>query len=226
MATEEIKEETTEETADQTSVENDAWATMEALRASGEVLDLTVDGIVKGGVIVNVEGLRGFIPSSRLTLGKVDDLNDWLGRPVRARVITVDSTKNKLVLSAKEAQREERDNAKQQKIDAIKVGEVFDGTVDSIQDYGVFVDIGNGLSGLVHISQIALQRIDHPSDVLEVGQKVRVKVIGKQNGKLKLSIKALLEQERKARQKAERVELPEAENIGTSLGDILKDIKL
>ncbi len=226
MATEEIKEETTEETADQTSAENDAWATMEALRASGEVLDLTVDGIVKGGVIVNVEGLRGFIPSSRLTLGKVDDLNDWLGRPVRARVITVDSTKNKLVLSAKEAQREERDNAKQQKIDAIKVGEVFDGTVDSIQDYGVFVDIGNGLSGLVHISQIALQRIDHPSDVLEVGQKVRVKVIGKQNGKLKLSIKALLEQERKARQKAERVELPEAENIGTSLGDILKDIKL
>ncbi len=203
-----------------------AWERLQELRDSKEVIEVEISGIVKKGVIALVEGIRGFIPESRLSLGKIADLNDWLGRTVRARVINVDEEKNKLVLSVSDVQREERDNAKKEKIDAIEVGAVFDGKVDSIQDYGVFVDLGNGLSGLVHISQISLKRIDHPSDELKVGQKVRVKVIGKQNGKLKLSIKALLEQEKKERQKAERVEMPKAESVGTSLGDLLKDVKL
>ncbi len=217
----------TEETSKATETETlPAWEKLQELLDTKEVIEVEISGIVKNGVIAMVEGIRGFIPESRLTLGKVADLNDWLGKKVRVRVITVEPEQNNLVLSAREVKREERDSAKQKKIDAIKVGEVFDGKVDSIQDYGVFVNLGNGLSGLVHISQISLKRIDHPSDELEVGQQVKVKVIGKKDGKLKLSIRALLEQERKERQKAERVELPKAESVGTSLGDLLKDIKL
>ncbi len=201
-----------------------AWEKIMELYEAKTDLEVEITGIVNKGVIVLVEGIRGFIPASRLSLQRVQDLNEWLGKTVKARIITADQEHDKLVLSAREILREERDNAKKEKIEAVKVGSVFTGKVDSIQDYGVFVDIGDGLSGLVHISQISTKHVKHPSEELKVGDEVRVKVIGKQNGKLKLSIKAL--QEQKKKDDETRVEIPKAESVGTSLGDLLKDVKL
>ncbi len=201
-----------------------AWTKVAELYEKNEDIEVEITGVVNKGVIAPVEGIRGFIPASRLSLQRVDDLNDWLGKKIKVRIITCDPEKDKLVLSAREILREERENAKKEKISSVKVGQVFTGKVDSIQDYGVFVDLGDGLSGLVHISQISLKRINHPSEELKVGDEVRVKVIGKQNGKLKLSIKALLEQKKK--EEETKVEIPKAESVGTSLGDLLKNVKL
>ncbi|MCD8324557.1 MAG: S1 RNA-binding domain-containing protein [Clostridiales bacterium] len=201
-----------------------AWAKIKEFYESQENLTVEITGVVNKGVIAMVEGIRGFIPASRLSLQRVNDLNEWLGKEIQVRVITADQEADKLVLSAREILREERENAKKVKLSAIEVGTVFDGKVDSIQDYGVFVDLGDGVSGLVHVSQIALERVKHPSDVLKKGQEVCVKVIGKQNGKLKLSIKALLEQKKKDEEV--KVTIPKAESIGTSMGDLLKNIKL
>ncbi|MCD7980905.1 MAG: S1 RNA-binding domain-containing protein [Clostridiales bacterium] len=201
-----------------------AWAKIMELYEAKTDLTVEISGVVNKGVIAEVEGIRGFIPASRLSLRRVDDLNEWLGREIRVRIITADRESDKLVLSAREILKEERDNVKKQKLAAVEVGSIFDGTVDSIQDYGVFVDLGDGISGLVHVSQIALERVKHPSDVLKQGQEVRVKVIGKQDGKLKLSMKALLEQNK--REEEVSVKIPKAESIGTSMGDLLKNLKL
>ncbi|MCD8148411.1 MAG: S1 RNA-binding domain-containing protein [Clostridiales bacterium] len=201
-----------------------AWAKIKELYETKENLTVEISGIVNKGVIAMVEGIRGFIPASRLSLHRVDDLNEWLGKEIQVRVITADQESDKLVLSAREILKEERENAKKLKLSAVEVGSIFTGKVDSIQDYGVFVDLGDGISGLVHVSQIALERVKHPSDVLKKGQEVRVKVIGKQDGKLKLSIKALLEQKKKDEEV--KVSIPKAESIGTSMGDLLKNLKL
>ncbi len=201
-----------------------AWSKIRELYESKEDLTVEISGVVNKGVIAEVEGIRGFIPASRLSLRRVDDLNEWLGKEIRVRIITADQESDKLVLSAREILKEERDNAKKMKISAIEVGSVFDGTVDSIQDYGAFVDLGDGVSGLVHVSQISQDRVRHPSDVLEEGQAVRVKVIGKQDGKLKLSMKALQEQRR--REEEVSFKMPKSESIGTSMGDLLKNLNL
>ena len=108
-------------------------------------------------------------------------------------------------------------------LESVKVDSVLKGTVESLQTYGAFVRLENGLSGLVHISQISDKRIKSASDVLSVGQEIDVKVIGIKDGKISLSMKALLEPEEEI---IEEVEIPEAENIGTSLGDLFKNIKL
>lgn len=105
----------------------------------------------------------------------------------------------------------------------VEVGSIMEGSVESLQSYGAFVKLNNDLSGLVHISQISDKRIKSPSDVLHVGDSVNVKVIGVKDGKISLSIKALIEPEEEV---VEEVEIPESEEIGTSLGDLFKNIKL
>lgn len=200
-----------------------AWAKINELYEARETLNVEITGIVNKGAIAVVEGIRGFIPVSRLSLDRVDDLNEWLGKQIQVRIITADQEAEKLVLSAREVLREARDAEKRLRLSAIEVGSVFTGTVESIQSYGAFVDLGDGISGLVHISQISLERIKHPSVVLKEGQEVRVKVIGKQDGKLKLSIKALLEEKQK--EEEVKVEIPKTEAIGTSMGDLLKNLK-
>ena len=193
-----------------------AWEKIKELYAEQATLDVTVSGIVNKGVIALVEGIRGFIPASRLSLSHVDDLNPWLGRELKVRIITADAENDKLVLSAREILKEERDAQ-------IKEGEVLTGKVETIKDYGAFVDLGDGVSGLVHISQISLDRIKHPSVVLKEGQEVQVKVIGNKDGKISLSMKALLQE--KEEEEEVQVEIPETEEIGTSMGDLLKNFK-
>lgn len=203
-----------------------AWEKIKELYEAKEILTLEVSGIVNKGVIVLVEGIRGFVPASRLSLQRVEDLNEWLGKEIRVRIITADMEADKLVLSAREILKEERAEAKRLKVSEIKDGSVLTGKVESLQDYGAFVDLGDGISGLVHISQISFERIKHPSVVLEVGQEVQVKVLGKKDGKISLSMKALMEDQRKKEEEEMKVELPKSEEIGTSMGDLLKNLKL
>lgn len=201
-----------------------AWEKIAKDKEAGTDLEVEISGIVNKGVIALVEGIRGFIPASRLSLRHVSDLNDWLGRTVRVRVIEADPERNKLVLSAREILREERDSQRARRVSEIKTGTVLEGKVETIKDYGAFIDLGEGVSGLLHISQIARERIKHPSDRLKEGDTVTVKVISNKDGKIGLSIRALLEE--KQREEEVKVDLPESEAIGTSLGDLLKNINL
>ena len=113
-----------------------AWEKIKELYAEQATLDVTVSGIVNKGVIALVEGIRGFIPASRLSLSHVDDLNPWLGRELKVRIITADAENDKLVLSAREILKEERDAQKKLKVAEIKEGEVLTGKVETIKDYG------------------------------------------------------------------------------------------
>lgn len=187
------------------------------------ILSVKVEGIVNGGAIAMVEGLRGFIPASKLSLSYIEDLETYLLKDIEVRVIDVDQANNRLVLSAREVLREKEQQARREYIESIKVGAVMEGTVDTLQNYGAFINLDNNLSGLVHISQISKKHIKSPGEVLKTGDTVKVKVIGIKDGKISLSMRALEEAQEEAE---ERVEIPKSENIGTSLGDLFKNIKL
>lgn len=187
------------------------------------VLTVKIEGVVNGGVIAYVEGIRGFIPASQLSLSYVENLEDFLLQEIDVQVIEADQAENRLVLSARALLQEKAKKEKEALLESVAVDSVLTGTVESLQNYGAFVRLENGLSGLVHISQISDKRIKSPSDVLHIGDTVDVKVIGIKDGKISLSMKALIEPEEEV---IEEVEIPEAEQIGTSLGDLFKNIKL
>lgn len=188
------------------------------------VLHVKVEGIVNGGVIVMVEGLRGFVPASRLSLSYIEDLETFLLKEIDVQVIDVDQANNRLVLSARELLKAKEKEEREAQLASVQIGSVMKGVVETLQNYGAFVKLENGLSGLVHISQISQKRIKQPSDVLSVGDEIEVKVIGIKDGKISLSKKALEETEEE--EVEENVEIPEAEEIGTSLGDLFKNIQL
>ena len=129
-----------------------AWETVKRYMEEGTVLTLKVGGIVNKGVIVYVEGLRGFIPASHLDIGYVDDTNTYLGKTVDAKVITADEAKDRLVLSVKEVLFDRRREEKEQKINAVVPGSILSGKVETLKPYGAFIDLCDRLSGLVHIS--------------------------------------------------------------------------
>ena len=168
-----------------------AWKKAAEYLENETVLDVKIGGVVNAGVIAYVEGLRGFIPASKLSLSYVENLEDFLNKEIQVRVITVDPEKKKLVLSAREILREKAAEARRNKISNVEIGLVTEGKVESIQPYGAFIDLGDGLSGLVHVSQISEKRIKSPDVVLKVGDTVKVKVIAVKDGKLSLSMKAL-----------------------------------
>lgn len=200
------------------------WNRVQSYMDNGTNLSIKIEGIVNGGAIAMVEGLRGFIPASRLSLSYIENLEDYLLQELEVRVIDVDQAENRLVLSAREILKEKAKKALEEKIANVAVGSVLEGTVETLQNYGAFVRLANGLSGLVHISQISQKRVKSPKDVLNVGDEVKVKVIGVKDGKISLSMKALEVVEEEVVE--EKVEIPVAENIGTSLGDLFKNIKL
>ena len=187
------------------------------------VLPVKVEGVVNGGVIVMIEGLRGFVPASKLSLSYIEDLETYLLKEIEVQVIDADQANNRLVLSARELLKEKEKKAREDQIANLKIGEVLEGTVETLQNYGAFIKLGNGLSGLVHVSQISQKRVKLPSDVLNAGDKVTVKVIGIKDGKISLSMKAL---EEVKEEPTEKVVIPKSENIGTNLGDLFKNIQL
>lgn len=182
---------------------------------------------VKSGVVAFLEGVRGFIPASKLALSYVEEdaLDTYLNKTLEVRVITADEKNHRLVLSARDILKEKADAERANKISNVQVGLVTEGTVESLQNYGAFVDLGNGLSGLVHISQICEKRIKHPGAVLKEGDKVKVKVTAIKDGKLSLSMKALNDVAAEEIVE-ESYDLPKSESLGTSLGDIFKNLNL
>jgi len=201
-----------------------AWRKAEELKASQENITVTVNEVVKGGVVADFEGIRAFIPISKLSLERIEDCDPYLGKELEVRVIEADMDEDKLILSAKEILKERREVSRKNKISDIKVGQVFHGVVATLKEYGAFVDICDGISGLVHISQISHLRIKHPKVVLKEGQEVDVKVIENKDGKISLSIKALLDNPEEQESAEEEIAIPESEEIGTSLGDLLKNL--
>lgn len=202
-----------------------AWKKAAEYLENETVLTVKIAGVVNAGVVAYVEGLRGFIPASRLSLSYVENLEDWLNREIQVRVITVEPEKKKLVLSAREILREKAAEMRRNKISNVEVGLVTEGKVESIQPYGAFIDLGDGLSGLVHVSQISEKRIKSPDVVLKMGDTVKVKVIAVKDGKLSLSMKALNDVAAEEIQE-ETFELPKTEAVTTSLGDLFKNLKL
>ena len=201
------------------------WDRLQQLQKDQSNIKGKVSEAVKSGVTAYVEGIRGFIPASKLSLNYVENLDEWVGREIEVRVVTADPEEKRLILSAKEILREKEAEERKTRVSNVQVGLVTEGTVESLMPYGAFVNLGNGLSGLVHISQISQQRIKHPGSVLKDGQKVKVKVIGVNDGKISLSMKALEDVTAKEIEE-ETFEMPETEEATTSLGSLFKNIKL
>ncbi|HIS47269.1 MAG TPA: S1 RNA-binding domain-containing protein [Candidatus Scybalocola faecigallinarum] len=204
-----------------------AWDGLQEMMNNGTVLTQKIGGVVKGGVVTYVNGIRGFIPASQLALGYVEDLNTFLNQTVEAKIITVDPEKKRLVLSVKEVEREKAQQERQAQIARIQVGDVMEGKVETITGYGAFIDLGNGISGLVHISQISQKRIQSVHEVLKEGDDVKVKVIAVKDGKLSLSMKALQENTEVTQSaKEETFHYKEEGKATTGLGSILAGLKL
>lgn len=202
-----------------------AWERLKGYLEEETALDVKIAGIVPSGVIAYVEGIRGFIPASQLALSYVEVDDSWLGKELQVRVITVDESKKKLVMSAKVILKEKAEEEHNHKISMMVPGTVAEGTVESLMPYGAFVDLGDGISGLIHISQISRKRIAKPSEVLSVGQKVKVQILNTNDNKVSLSMKAL-EEEMKEVDKPEKVkEYVSGEKASTSLGDLLAGFK-
>ena len=204
-----------------------SWDALEQMKEEKTDVTVKVSEAVNGGAVAYVEGIRGFIPASQLDLNYVEDPSAYVGKTLKVRVITVDQEKEKLVLSAKEILKEQQKEEHDHKVAMIVPGTILEGTVESLQTYGAFIDLKDGLSGLVHISQICQKRIKKPSEVLKAGDKVKVKVLNTNDGKISLSIKAVAEeQETSEVEDFDTASFSSNENVGTSLGDLFAKLKL
>ncbi|MGN0287839.1 MAG: 30S ribosomal protein S1 [Atopobiaceae bacterium] len=152
-----------------------AWNSVEEKFQKGENVEGEVIEVVKGGLILDI-GLRGFLPASLVDLRRVKDLNAYLGTRIEARVIEMDRNRNNVVLSRRVVLEEARKAERQEILSKLKVGMRLKGTVSSIVDFGAFVDLG-GIDGLVHISELSWNHVNHPSEVVKVGQEVEVQVL-------------------------------------------------
>jgi small subunit ribosomal protein S1 len=152
-----------------------AWRRIEEAAESGEAVEGLVIEVVKGGLIIDL-GVRGFLPASLVDIRRVQDLDEFLGQPLRCRVIELNRSRNNVVLSRRAVLEEERREVRQRILDTLDVGLVVDGQISNIVDFGAFVDL-DGIDGLIHISELSWSHVTHPSEILEIGQRVRVKVL-------------------------------------------------
>ena len=203
-----------------------SWDILKQYLEEEKEIAVKVNEAVNGGVIAFAEGIRGFIPASQLSLTYVEDLDSFVNKQLTVRVITVDKEKNKLVLSAKAVEKDKAETEINHKISMMVPGSVLEGVVESLMPYGAFISLPGGLSGLVHISQISQRRIKKPSEILAVGDKVRVKVLNTNDNKISLSIKAVEEDSKPDEmEEKEAAQYSSNEAVGTSLGDLLKNFK-
>ena len=203
-----------------------AWDVLNQYMAEKRDLDVKVIQTVKGGAIAYVEGIRGFIPASQLDISYVEDIDSFLNRKLTVRITEVNAGSQKLILSAKEVLKERLKEEHDHKLAMLIPGSIVEGVVESLQTFGAFVDIGDGLSGLVHISQISEYRIKKPSEVLKVGDKVKVKILNTNDGKISLSIKAAAEEMPMTEEESKEAQMySSGETIGTGLGELLKNLK-
>lgn len=201
----------------------EAWAELAQMMEDKVVTKVKIKEAVKAGLVAYIGDIQGFIPASQISTTYVEKLEDWVGKHIEVLPITVEPEAKKLVLSGKVVLKAIEDAKKAEQLASVEVGAVVEGTVESLKDYGAFVKLDSGLTGLVHISQISTQRIKHPGVVLEEGQKVTVKIIGLKDGKISLSMRVLEEVEVEPVVEFDYKETAEAT---TGLGALLKGFKL
>ncbi len=202
-----------------------AWDKLKKLMEERTVVKVKISEVVNAGAVAYLEGIRGFIPASRLSDEYVEDLKEWDGKTIEVTVITADEEERRLVLSGREPAREKKQAETNRKIEKCEVGAVMNGTVETIKPYGAFVALENGLTGLLHISQISTQRIKHPGAVLKEGQEVRVKILSTADNKISLSMKVLAEEAAEAESHS-TYDYKEEGQASTGLATLLKNIKL
>lgn len=203
-----------------------AWDKLSEMLKEKTVNKVKVAEAVKGGCVTYLCGIRAFIPASQLSSAYVEDVSIFVGKELDVAVITVDAESKKLVLSAKEVEKANKADEQLRRMNSLIPGTVTTGTVEKIMQFGAFVNIGNGLSGLVHVSQICEKRIKSPSEVLKEGDTVNVKIIGVKDGKLSLSIKQAEEKDVVEEVEEAPMEYTSGGEATTSLASLLKGIKL
>jgi 4-hydroxy-3-methylbut-2-enyl diphosphate reductase len=171
------------------------WEKLEEKFKNNETVEAKVKNVVKGGLIASINGVNGFIPASQVSVKFVKDLNQYVGKILKCKIIDFNIEKKKLILSSKIVEKEEKEEKKRDLWENIHENDIIKGKVQRITDFGAFVDIG-GVDGLIHISEMAWYRIKHPSEVLKEGQEVEVKVlnIDKEKGKISLGLKQTLQE--------------------------------
>jgi small subunit ribosomal protein S1 len=152
-----------------------AWRRIEAAAESGEPVEGTVIEVVKGGLIIDL-GVRGFLPASLVDIRRVPNLDEYMGTQIECKVIELNRSRNNVVLSRRAVLEEERKEVRQQILDRLTPGLVVEGQISNIVDFGAFVDL-DGIDGLIHISELSWSHVNHPSEVLEIGDTVQVKVL-------------------------------------------------
>jgi small subunit ribosomal protein S1 len=152
-----------------------AWGTIEKKKEADEVVTGTVIEVVKGGLILDI-GLRGFLPASLVEMRRVRDLQPYVGKQIEAKIIELDKNRNNVVLSRRAWLEQTQSEVRQNFLNTLQKGQIRRGTVSSIVNFGAFVDLG-GVDGLVHVSELSWKHIDHPGEVVEVGQEVTVEVL-------------------------------------------------
>jgi small subunit ribosomal protein S1 len=163
-----------------------AWRRIEAAAESGEPVTGTVIEVVKGGLIIDL-GVRGFLPASLVDIRRVPHLDEYLGTAIECKVIELNRSRNNVVLSRRAVLEEERKEQRQEILDKLQPGEVVEGTISNIVDFGAFVDL-NGIDGLIHISELSWSHVNHPSEILNIGDTVRVKVLDIDRDRQRISL--------------------------------------
>ena len=163
-----------------------AWKNIELAAESGEPVNGRVIEVVKGGLILDL-GVRGFLPASLVDIRRVQDLDEFLGQELRAKVIELNRSRNNVVLSRRAVLEEERKEQRQTILDKLQPGDVVEGQISNIVDFGAFVDL-DGMDGLIHISELSWSHVNHPSEVLEIGQTVEVKVLDIDRDRQRISL--------------------------------------
>jgi small subunit ribosomal protein S1 len=163
-----------------------AWRRIEAAAESGEPVDGTVIEVVKGGLIIDL-GVRGFLPASLVDIRRVPNLDEYLSQTIECRVIELNRSRNNVVLSRRAVLEEQRREDRERILDRLQPGMVVDGTISNIVDFGAFVDL-DGIDGLIHISELSWSHVNHPSELLSIGETVNVKVLDIDRDRQRISL--------------------------------------
>jgi small subunit ribosomal protein S1 len=163
-----------------------AWRRIETAAESGEPVEGTVIEVVKGGLIIDL-GVRGFLPASLVDIRRVPNLDEYMGTKIETKVIELNRSRNNVVLSRRAVLEEERKEVRQQILDRLQPGLVVEGQISNIVDFGAFVDL-DGIDGLIHISELSWSHVNHPSEILAIGDTVKVKVLDIDRDRQRISL--------------------------------------
>ncbi|MGZ4267809.1 MAG: S1 RNA-binding domain-containing protein, partial [Solirubrobacteraceae bacterium] len=163
-----------------------AWRRIETASESGDPVEGTVIEVVKGGLIIDL-GVRGFLPASLVDIRRVANLDEFMGTKIETKVIELNRSRNNVVLSRRAVLEEERKEQRQEILDQLQPGMIVEGQISNIVDFGAFVDL-NGIDGLIHISELSWSHVNHPSEILGIGDTVQVKVLDIDRDRQRISL--------------------------------------